>query len=101
MPSIKVLSSVLITKDQVKVKRRASGTRTLAREPIDWARTRRLVHNLGRHRLIQRDAPLLAIRQVGHMYRDCRLVSYLDRGIRLLARANAIKKINHVILIGA
>src|SRR5581483_8408106 len=61
----------------------------------------RLILLLHRLRLIPRDAPLVAIREIRHMSGDGREISDLNRRIRLLARTNAVDPVLHVVLIGS
>ena len=59
------------------------------------------VFRLGRHCLLLSDAPLLPVCQIRHVRCHSRFVADLNRSIRLLiARANALYPIGHVVLAG-
>src|SRR6185312_562867 len=60
-----------------------------------------LILLLHRLRLIPRHASLVAICKIRHVTGDCREIADLHRRIRLLARADAVDPVLHVVLIGS
>src|SRR5690349_751260 len=60
-----------------------------------------LILLLHRLRLIPRDASLISISKIGHVSGHSRQISDLHRSVRLLARADAVDPVLHVVLIGS
>src|ERR1035441_4287428 len=67
--------------------------------PYWWAITDASILRLRRHRFLQRDALVFAIREVRHVRRNGGLVADLNRRVSLLiARTDALHPVGHVVL---